>query len=82
VEPTALGRPGRRWIPAAIAEGSSSLIRDPLTLMMANKVGDTPLHGAVWNRRGAVALLLLDANPDRGHDLNGLGEVAAGNGCP
>ncbi|CAN6335710.1 unnamed protein product [Urochloa humidicola] len=41
---------------------------------MANKAGDTPLHEAVRNRRSSVALLLLDADPNRGHDLNELGE--------
>ncbi|TKW07232.1 hypothetical protein SEVIR_7G294500v4 [Setaria viridis] len=64
-------RRARSWPPEdpTTAEGP---LRNPL--MMTNKAGDTPLHDAVRNRRNAVALLLLDMNPDRGHDLNGLGE--------
>ncbi|CAL4911340.1 unnamed protein product [Urochloa decumbens] len=47
-------------------------LRSPL--MMTNTAGDTPLHEAVRNRRSSVALLLLDADPGRGDDLNGVGE--------
>jgi ankyrin repeat protein len=39
-------------------------------LIMTNKAGDTALHEAVKYRRGAVAVVLLDADPNRGHDLN------------
>ncbi|KAJ1276149.1 hypothetical protein BS78_05G191900 [Paspalum vaginatum] len=39
-------------------------------LIMTNKAGNTALHEAVGNRRGAVAVALLDADPTRGHDLN------------
>nr|AGT16260.1 hypothetical protein SHCRBa_119_J13_F_20 [Saccharum hybrid cultivar R570] len=39
-------------------------------LIMTNKAGDTALHEAVQYRRGAVAVVLLDADPNRGHDLN------------
>ncbi|CAN6344572.1 unnamed protein product [Urochloa humidicola] len=47
-------------------------LRSPL--MMTNTAGNTPLHEAARNRRSSVALLLLHADPDRGHDLNELGE--------
>ncbi|CAN6353049.1 unnamed protein product [Urochloa humidicola] len=57
-------------------------LRSPL--IMTNRAGNTPLHEAARNRRSSVALLLLDADPDRGHDLNGLGqsplEIAAREG--
>ncbi|CAL4992071.1 unnamed protein product [Urochloa decumbens] len=39
-------------------------------LIMTNKAGNNALHEAVQNRRSAVALALLDADPYRGHDLN------------
>jgi ankyrin repeat protein len=39
-------------------------------LLMANKVGDTPLHEAVKHGWSAVALKLLAAEPSRGHALN------------
>jgi len=39
-------------------------------LIMTNKAGDTALHEAVQYSRGAVAVVLLDADPNRGHDLN------------
>ncbi|TKV91501.1 hypothetical protein SEVIR_9G100500v4 [Setaria viridis] len=39
-------------------------------LVMTNKVGNTALHEAVRNRRGAVAVALLDADPGRAYDLN------------
>ncbi|KAJ1293718.1 hypothetical protein BS78_01G090300 [Paspalum vaginatum] len=39
-------------------------------LIMTNKAGNTALHEAVRNRRSAVAVALLDADPTRGHDLN------------
>ncbi|XP_066368781.1 protein ACCELERATED CELL DEATH 6-like [Miscanthus floridulus] len=39
-------------------------------LIMTNKAGNTALHEAVQQRRGAVAVALLDADPNRGHDLN------------
>nr|CAB3493322.1 unnamed protein product [Digitaria exilis] len=39
-------------------------------LVMTNKAGNTALHEAVRNRRSAVAVALLDADPLRGHDLN------------
>ncbi|RCV41022.1 hypothetical protein SEVIR_9G100400v4 [Setaria viridis] len=39
-------------------------------LIMTNKAGNTALHEAVRNRRAAVAVALLDADPSRGHDLN------------
>ncbi|XP_062213266.1 ankyrin repeat-containing protein At5g02620-like [Phragmites australis] len=39
-------------------------------LIMTNKAGNNPLHEAVRHHRGSVALALLDADPDRGHDLN------------
>ncbi|KAL6636950.1 hypothetical protein ACP70R_024522 [Stipagrostis hirtigluma subsp. patula] len=45
----------------------------PLTspMIMTNDAGNTPLHEAVRHRRAAVALMLLDTDPNRGHDLNG-----------
>ncbi|PUZ37146.1 hypothetical protein GQ55_9G094700 [Panicum hallii var. hallii] len=39
-------------------------------LIMTNKAGNTALHEAVRNRRGAVAEALLDADPSRAYDLN------------
>jgi ankyrin repeat protein len=39
-------------------------------LVMTNKAGNTALHEAVRNRRGAVAVALLDADPGRTYDLN------------
>lgn len=39
-------------------------------LLITNKAGDTPLHVAVQERRSAVALMLLEVDPSRGHDLN------------
>ncbi|CAL4987023.1 unnamed protein product [Urochloa decumbens] len=43
-------------------------------LMMTNKAGNTPLHEATKQSSSAMALLLLNADPNRGHDLNGLKE--------
>jgi len=40
-------------------------------LAMTNRAGNTPLHEALRPGRSAMALLLLIADPDRGHDLNG-----------
>ncbi|CAN6281496.1 unnamed protein product [Urochloa humidicola] len=38
---------------------------------MTNRAGNAPLHEAMRQGRSAMALLLLNADPDRGHDLNG-----------
>ncbi|KAL6636952.1 hypothetical protein ACP70R_024524 [Stipagrostis hirtigluma subsp. patula] len=39
-------------------------------LIMRNLAGNTPLHEAVVNHNGSVALMLLNVDPNRGHDLN------------
>ncbi|PAN45162.1 hypothetical protein PAHAL_9G098000 [Panicum hallii] len=40
-------------------------------LVMTNRAGNTPLHEAMRQGRSAMALLLLSADPDSAHDLNG-----------
>ncbi|XP_062213265.1 ankyrin repeat-containing protein ITN1-like [Phragmites australis] len=45
-----------------------TLLKSPL--LMTNKAGNSPLHEAAQHRKAAVALALLDADPNRGYDLN------------